>query len=75
MALSAKEYSEIVRLQRILFRMKEKKYTTLTELAIEEGYYDQAHFTRKFREYMCMNPLEYVRQLRTTGFQDKIEEI
>ena len=55
--------------------MKEKKYTTLTELAIEEGYYDQAHFTRKFREYMCMNPLEYDRQLRATGFQDKIREM
>ncbi len=75
MALSAKEYSEIVRLQRILFRIKEKKYISLTDLAIEEGYYDQAHFTRKFREYMGMNPLEYVRQLRTSGFQDKIMEI
>ena len=75
MALSAKEYSEIVRFQRILFRIKEKKYTTLTDLAIEEGYYDQAHFTRNFRENMCMNPLEYVRQLRATGFQDKIREM
>jgi len=75
MALSVKEYSEIVHLQRILFRIKEHSYTSLTDLAMEEGYYDQAHFTRKFREYTHMTPLEYGRKMLTTCFKEKIIEI
>jgi len=72
LGLSVKEFSEIVRLQHILFRMKNDDFDTLTELALEEGYYDQAHFTKKFREYMNISPAACRRKINETGFRKKI---
>lgn len=72
LGLSVKEFSEIVRLQHMLFRIKNNDFTTLTELAMDEGYYDQAHFTNKFREYVHISPMAYRRKVSDTGFRQKI---
>lgn len=75
MGLSVKEFCEIVQMQSVLFRMKNRQYDTLTDLAVEEGYYDQAHFTRKFCQYTGMNPVAYKKMLEKTHFQEKIVEV
>jgi AraC-like DNA-binding protein len=52
--LSPKTFSRIVRLQVALRRIREG--STLTEVALACGYYDQAHMTRDFRHLAAMSP-------------------
>jgi AraC-like DNA-binding protein len=40
---------------------------TITEIALELGFYDSAHFTRTFRALTGTAPREYRRQLRTVS--------
>jgi AraC-like DNA-binding protein len=54
--LSPKQLSRVVRLQATLKMLEQKKYSSLTSLAYENGYYDQAHFIKDFREFTGMSP-------------------
>lgn len=57
--LSPKQLAKIIRLQATLKMMGEKKYNSLTELAYENGYFDQAHFIKDFREFTGVTPGEF----------------
>ncbi|RYD52487.1 MAG: AraC family transcriptional regulator [Sphingomonadales bacterium] len=46
------------RFQRTLERVRGVLDKPLTDL-VDDGYYDQAHFNRDFRDYMGMSPTEY----------------
>ena len=63
--LSPKQLAKIIRLQAALQMMGKGKYNNLTELAYENGYFDQAHFIRDFKEFTGVTPGEfYADQLR-----------
>ena len=36
--------------------------SSLTEIAYDSGFYDQAHFTRTFREFTGMSPKKYQKE-------------
>lgn len=57
--LSPKQLSKIVRLQSTIRLMYEKKHTTLTDLAYEGEYYDQAHFIKDFKEFTGLTPKQF----------------
>lgn len=57
--LSPKQLAKIIRLQAALKMMQEKKFTHLTELAYENGYFDQAHFIKDFKEFTGVTPGEF----------------
>jgi len=57
--MSPKQLSRVVRLQATLKMMEQKKFDTLTSLALENGYYDQAHFIKDFREFTGMSPKSF----------------
>jgi AraC-like DNA-binding protein len=57
--LSPKRFARIVRLQRTIRRYGEGGVRSLTDLGLEAGYYDQAHFIRDFRELVGMSPRAY----------------
>ena len=57
--LSPKQLSKTIRLQAILKMLINKQYTSLTELAYEADYYDQAHFIKDFREFTGCTPKEF----------------
>ena len=57
--LSPKQLAKIIRLQAALKMMGERKYNNLTELAYENGYFDQAHFIKDFREFTGVTPGEF----------------
>lgn len=57
--LSPKQLSKFIRLQAALKMMNEKKFTSLTSLAYENGYYDQAHFIKDFKEFTGVSPKEF----------------
>jgi AraC-like DNA-binding protein len=57
--LSPKQLSKFIRLQATLKMMNDKKFTSLTSLAYENGYYDQAHFIKDFKEFTGVSPKEF----------------
>lgn len=57
--LSPKQLSKTIRLQATLKMLLNKKFTSLTALAYENEYYDQAHFIRDFKELTGYTPKEF----------------
>jgi len=57
--LSPKQLSRIIRLQNVLKLMERNQFTTLTALALENGYFDQAHFIKDFKEFTGMSPRQF----------------
>ncbi|MFL1896639.1 DUF6597 domain-containing transcriptional factor [Aquimarina sp. 2-A2] len=57
--LSPKQLSKTVRLQATLKMLLNNKYTSLTSLAYEGDYYDQAHFIKDFKEFTSLTPKEF----------------
>lgn len=54
--MSPKQLSKVIRLQATLKMLDENKYNNLTALAYENGYYDQAHFIKDFKEFTGLSP-------------------
>jgi len=52
-----KTYSRIVRFESVISNYA--KPTNFTQLAHENGYYDQAHFIREFKSFSGHNPTEF----------------
>ena len=52
--MTPKALSRIVRLQSALKLVRQGR--ALTDVALECGFYDQAHLTRDFREIAAMSP-------------------
>ena len=57
--MSPKQLARAVRLQATIKMLEQKKFTSLTSLAYENGYYDQAHFIRDFKEFTGMSPKSF----------------
>lgn len=57
--LSPKQLSKVIRLQATLKMLQKKQFTSLTSLAYESGYYDQAHFIKDFKEFTGMSPKQF----------------
>lgn len=57
--LSPKQLSKTIRLQVALKMLLNKKFTSLTALAYENEFYDQAHFIKDFKEFTGFTPKEF----------------
>jgi AraC-like DNA-binding protein len=57
--LSPKQLSKTIRLQAALKMLMTGKVTSLTDLAYEGEYYDQAHFIKDFKEFTGLTPKEF----------------
>lgn len=55
--LSPKNFSRIIRFQQV-FRLAGSA-GSLTSLALEAGYFDQAHFSREFKSFTGLSPRQY----------------
>jgi AraC-like DNA-binding protein len=56
-----KEYIKIIRFQHAVKRLQyDRKPRSLLGIAIDMGYYDQAHFTREIKKYSGLTPSELV---------------
>jgi AraC-like DNA-binding protein len=66
--LSPKQLSKIIRLQAALKMMEHQPSASLTALAQESGYFDQAHFIKDFKEFTGMSPRQfYAENLRMSA--------
>ena len=57
--LSPKQLSKTIRLQAALKMLLNNEFTSLTALAYEGEYYDQAHFIKDFKEFTGLTPKEF----------------
>jgi AraC-like DNA-binding protein len=57
--MSPKQLAKLARLQATLKMLGQKKFNTLTEIAYENGYFDQAHFIKDLKEFTGMNPKSF----------------
>jgi AraC-like DNA-binding protein len=57
--LTPKVYARVRRFQRALHRAHGPDRESWVELAAAEGYSDQSHFNREFRESAGLTPTEY----------------
>jgi hypothetical protein len=58
--ISPKQLGKVIRLQAALNLLLHQKKQTLTEIAYESEYYDQAHFIKDFKEFTGTNPNEFL---------------
>ncbi len=54
--MSPKQLSRVTRLQATIKMLRENRFTSLTSLAYENGYYDQAHFIKDFKDFTGISP-------------------
>lgn len=57
--LSPKQLSKTIRIQTALKMLLNKQFTSLTALAYEGEYYDQAHFIKDFKEFTGLTPKQF----------------
>ncbi len=57
--MSPKQLSRVVRLQTAIKMLQQNNFTNLTSLAYENGYYDQAHFIKDFKEFTGISPRQF----------------
>lgn len=57
--LRPKQFARIMRFRRALRLLGRCPHESLSSLALEAGYYDQAHFTREFKELSGLAPIAY----------------
>jgi methylphosphotriester-DNA--protein-cysteine methyltransferase len=58
--LAPKMLGRVFRFQRALQAMAQPAARDLTGLALDAGYYDQAHFNHEFRQFSGLTPTEYL---------------
>lgn len=58
--ISPKQLGKIIRLQAALKLILNNQNESLTQVAYESEYYDQAHFTKDFKELTGTSPKEYL---------------
>lgn len=58
--ISPKQLGKVVRLQTALKMLLNRQSESLTEIAYESEYYDQAHFIKDFKEFTGTNPKDYL---------------
>ncbi len=62
--LSPKVVSENVRFQNVLRMMYENPQLSLTEMAHQGGFYDQAHFSKVFKKYVELSPSVFLENIK-----------
>ncbi|WP_084649151.1 helix-turn-helix domain-containing protein [Saccharospirillum impatiens] len=59
--VSPKYFSKIVQINSVVAHIKSGHCEGLQQIALAQGYYDQAHFTRDFQRFIGTNPLDFLR--------------
>ncbi|UHQ24116.1 helix-turn-helix domain-containing protein [Lysobacter sp. 5GHs7-4] len=59
--LAPKRYARVLRFQRLLAALAATPRPVWAQLALDQGYFDQSHLIREFREFAGVSPREYLR--------------
>jgi AraC-like DNA-binding protein len=64
--VSPKQYLKIMRFQRVIHAIENNKSVHWSQIALESGYYDQAHFIHDFKQFSEFTPNEYIKRKTAT---------
>jgi len=64
--ISPKQLGKVIRLQATLQMLLNQKSETLTEIAYESEFFDQAHFIKDFKEFTGITPREFLTDEKMT---------
>jgi AraC-like DNA-binding protein len=62
--VSPKLFSRIRQFRSSMEQLQKNNFSKLSDIAYTNGYADQSHFIRSFREFTGLSPLDYIRQTR-----------
>ena len=71
--ISPKMFLRICGFQASLSQLKNNEYEKLSDIAYENGYSDQSHFIRTFKEFAGFSPYQYQKQ--TDNVADNFPEL
>ncbi len=57
-----KQYLKIMRFQKAILEIEKQASTHWSEIALQNGFYDQPHFIREFRNFSGFTPGEYLQR-------------
>lgn len=60
--ISPKLFSKVCRFQASLRQLKSNRYNKLSDIAYDNGYSDQSHFIRTFKEFSGFSPHQFQKQ-------------
>jgi AraC-like DNA-binding protein len=60
--ISPKLFSKVCRFQASLEQLKRNDYSKLSDIAFDNGYADQSHFIRNFKEFAGFSPYQFQKQ-------------
>ena len=63
MGMTPKDYQRILRVKKTLTYLKANPESELVDLALREGFTDQAHMTREFKHIAKITPKQYCKQV------------
>jgi AraC-like DNA-binding protein len=64
--VSPKQYLKILRFQRAIAAIESTETIQWSQIALQSGYYDQAHFIHDFRHFSGFTPNEYIKRKAST---------
>lgn len=70
--MDIKTFSGYVRFQSILKKMNDGEISSLSDIALEGNYYDQAHFQKDFKKFAATTPKAYLKMLKEINYQEKL---
>lgn len=73
--LSPKQLAKIVRFQTAVSALNDPMGRSLTEIAVDAGFYDQSHLVHEFKRYTGFTPKQYQILLRDDAFYQKLRVV
>ncbi|HEU0297642.1 MAG TPA: AraC family transcriptional regulator, partial [Anaerolineales bacterium] len=60
--VAPKQYLKIMRFQKAILEIEKGTTMHWSEIALQNGFYDQAHFIHEFRAFSGFTPGEYIKR-------------
>ena len=60
--LTPKQFAQIIRFQKSLNQIRDERFEKLTHIGFDNGFVDQSHFIRTFKNYTGQTPTTYIEQ-------------
>lgn len=73
--VSPKQYLKIMRFQKVISAIEYRSSTSWSDIAVENGYYDQAHLIHDFKQFSGFTPNEYLKKKTATRNYIPVDEM
>lgn len=76
MGISPKTFGMIIKFQKAIQKINQaEEDCKLTDIGVDAGYYDQAHFIRVFKKYAAVTPKEYQKMILANDYHHRMNAV